>query len=482
MPPFGHSVRAQTFLGDAQQEKVSKIYLVKRPRPEKRRFELFIDLLWAGIVGNIAFNFASEAYDEDSEVTVGRALLNSIVLVLIAWRLWKFLQDFMSKYATNDLIERAFVFWYLILGLLFGNNAPYLFAPRPEQDNICIVIYLIAKASLLGLEIVYAFFIPALRRSTIIRGVFVGPLSALWLAALFVSYPGKIGLCFAAVSAEFVYTTVLSTPWGIRFLKEDDMVPHDLDHWVERIRDFFIIILGEGVLSFVRESPAERGLNQKAGTAVTALAIYYALLNIYFNGDQSRHYVHAVKRTWWRNNLWSVAHIMLFHTTLILGVSFIFLIEHPATSAVIPHESSSPEKRQEPSTKAPTNSTGEAQFNDEGQFGILPPSARDRPIELFVNNAKWVSSVALAATFFAMSILALLSRPLDKKGTLKVDNRYLRLLPRGLLMVVACVLPLDKTMYGGVMLSILWPLCYLCLFWEWYAALDKKGGMIERMK
>lgn len=128
---------------------------------------------------------------------------------MIAWRMWKFLHDFMSKYATNDFIERSFIFWYLILAVLYGNNAPFLFAPRDQdQSNSAIAVYLIAKGSLVGLESIYAIFIPALRRHVLLRLAVALPLSGPWVGAFFVGYPTKAGLIFLGVVLQFLIDDV----------------------------------------------------------------------------------------------------------------------------------------------------------------------------------------------------------------------------------------------------------------------------------
>ena len=97
---------------------------------------------------------------------------------------------------------------------------------------------------------------------------------------------------------------LMITPPVERFLKQDHLKNFDADHWVERIQDFYIIILGEGVLSLIKGSPLGHGITDQAGTGVCALLAYYVLSGFYFNGDQSRRYVHAVRRTWWRKLLW----------------------------------------------------------------------------------------------------------------------------------------------------------------------------------
>ena len=342
--PFGGTSRPRTFLEDAETVEFSHKHLIRRPAvreiqsesssiqpqashvttqssnlqgevalnplsnpwAEKRRFELFIDLTWVGIIGNIADNFAEEAFSPDSDTSSGRAVANSIVLFLIAWRLWKYLQEFMTKYATNDLIERLFVLWVLILAMLYGNNAPYLLVTTDAQDNIAIIIFLLARGSILALESVYAIFLPTIRRSVLLRMGAVIPVWGLWIGAIFVQYPTKAGLVAISITLEVATGSLMSLPALERLLglgREREKAD-DLDHWVERIRDFFIIILGEGVLNLIRGGPLGRGLNNHTWVGVLALGLYSMLSGLYFNGDQSRNYVHAVKRTWWRGELW----------------------------------------------------------------------------------------------------------------------------------------------------------------------------------
>ena len=298
-PSFAQLTGQQTSTSSQPRETLAN------PIAEKRRFELFIDLTWAGIIANIAEDFSHGAFEPESTISIGRAFTASIVLTLIAWRLWKFLQVFMSTYATNDIIERAFVVWFLILALIYGNNAPYFFAEKDQTDT-AVIVYLIAKGSLLCLETAYAFFIPGLRKSVLLRWILTGPLSAFWIACFFVGYPTKAGFAITAVTLEFIAASIMTSPWlGHHFKLGGELHPEiDVDHWVERLRDFFIIILGEGVVNFIRNSPLGPGVTWKMGTGIIALAIFYFLVNIYFNGDQSRNYVHAVKRAWWRTDIW----------------------------------------------------------------------------------------------------------------------------------------------------------------------------------
>ena len=209
----------------------------------------------------------------------------------------------MTKYHTNDLIERLFVVWILILAMLFGNNAPYLF-DAPDSSNVAIIVFILVLASFIIVETAYSIFIPSLRREMILRVAFTGLTLPLWIPATFTTYPTRPSLIFAAIVVEYTLAAFLATPPAERLLKQDRFESFDADHWVERIQDFFIIILGEGVMSLIKGSPLGRGITAQASTGVLALLAYYVLSGFYFNGDQSRRYVHAVRRTWWRKSLW----------------------------------------------------------------------------------------------------------------------------------------------------------------------------------
>jgi low temperature requirement protein LtrA len=80
----------------------------------------------------------------------------------------------------------------------------------------------------------------------------------------------------------------------------------NINHYVERMQGFFIIILGEGVFRLIEGSPSGVGLNPATGTILLALLLYYVLHWLYFNGDQSKQFVHALRRTWYKPFIWKM--------------------------------------------------------------------------------------------------------------------------------------------------------------------------------
>ena len=108
---------------------------------------------------------------------------------------------FHGQYATNDLVERAFVVWALILAIIWGNNATLLFN-SDSQSNLAIGIYLVWRGSVLLCEACYAFFIHQIRNRIIIQTLVIIPVLPLWVVAGFYGIEVKAGLAFAAVVVE----------------------------------------------------------------------------------------------------------------------------------------------------------------------------------------------------------------------------------------------------------------------------------------
>ena len=142
-------------------------------------------------------------------------------------------------------------------------------------------------------------------------------------------------------------------------------------------------------------------------------------------------------------------HNTLFGSTLILGVTVVFLIQHINDSAV---ESSGTEGSRDGSTTHQATA---------------------------IYAAKWTISVSLSLALMNQTLIALLNRSLDPPGTLKIDNRHLRLLPRILLIPILLCLPISKDISILSFLGSVSGLLLVCLQWEWWSSLERGGGIIE---
>lgn len=206
------------------------------------------------------------------------------------------------------MLDRNFIIWILILSVLYGVNAPFAFTPADEGNSLTllITIYLIARASFLSAYLIQSIFMPFLWRQFIFQAVSSVLTSSLWIAAIFVPYPGTIALLIVANGLEQPLSFIFASPLGDKLLSGGWKRTNNVDRYVERHEGFFIIILGEGVFRLIEGSPSGIGINSHTGTVLTALLLYYILHWIYFNGDQTKSYVHAVRRTWWKPFLWKL--------------------------------------------------------------------------------------------------------------------------------------------------------------------------------
>ncbi len=117
------------------------------------------------------------------------------------------------------------------------------------------------------------------------------PISGLWIGALKVNWPAQSALILPALALETVVATVMELPVGDWFLKGAPKKALDPDNFVERLQGFFIIILGEGVFTLINGLTAPR-----VTLGIMALLIYYVLFLLYFSGDLTKTYIHALFR------------------------------------------------------------------------------------------------------------------------------------------------------------------------------------------
>ncbi|KAE8451011.1 hypothetical protein EG329_005451 [Mollisiaceae sp. DMI_Dod_QoI] len=432
--------------GDSDEEERS----TDNPAKQLSRLDLFIDLIWVGIIANLSATFSEQAFTE-SGVSIRDTVLEFILLFLPIWRVWDHLRSFCINHFDDDLFQRNFVVWILILAVVFGINAPYAFVLYGGNSlKLLIGIYLAAQASFIGAYAVQAIFIPFLRRQVLFRLCATSISTGLWIAAIFVPYPGKIGLIFGATFAEYPVDVFLRSPRADRHLTPGWKLIPDIDHYAERHEGFYIIILGEGVFRLIEGSPSGLGLHQGTTTIITALLMYYALHWLYFNGDSSKKFVHALRRTWWKPVLWQFFHVVMFASLLIVATSTLFLVEH----------------RSDP--KVATDTVAAREETDE---------AENKPDAIL--NALWSASISLAVALLSMTLIALLNRPLDPPKTLLVNNRYVRLAPRLPVIITIACLPQIKDLTGtwwcGAVNWLLWTL----FFWELIVGLEKDWRFIE---
>ncbi len=71
----------------------------------------------------------------------------------------------------------------------------------------------------------------------------------------------------------------------------------DPESLIERFSGFFVIILGEGVNALLFQTDWGLGFGARLGMGVEVFIIFYLLFWLFFLGDSSKNYIHAVYRS-----------------------------------------------------------------------------------------------------------------------------------------------------------------------------------------
>jgi len=73
------------------------------------RLDLFVDLIWVGIIANLSATFSEQAFSPDSGVDIGLSIIEFILLFLPIWRVWDSLRSYTSHYYLDDFVQRLFM-------------------------------------------------------------------------------------------------------------------------------------------------------------------------------------------------------------------------------------------------------------------------------------------------------------------------------------------------------------------------------------
>lgn len=263
----------------------------------RERLDLFIDLIWVGIITNLSEVYSQLFFEPASEDggTPAAAVGLFILVFTMSWRIWKFLREFLNDYHMDDFTQRCFVFWILALSVFYGNNIAYIPGGTPHIKTNIIVLYLFIRASFVIMEGIYSIFIPWMRRLQLVNFLISLPSIALWIATIYIPDAGAVGTAVVAILWEYIVPmAVFYTPFSKRLIPTEYRKAADPQHFSKRIAAFFIITVGEGVLVLVKDGPLGHSINNATGLGVLALLIYFVLSFLYFNKDGSKTCIPAV--------------------------------------------------------------------------------------------------------------------------------------------------------------------------------------------
>ncbi|KAJ7216594.1 hypothetical protein GGX14DRAFT_696352 [Mycena pura] len=159
---------------------------------QSSRFELFFDLLFVGMVHQIA--------EAAAEQPTGTGFAKYVLTFAPAFSIWSDVRDMANQYANDDVTQRAYILWIMMLLVGYSNNASAIEFGKKLDDGgdgsgftteslrsmqWTLGFFVVAKLSGALLSLVYSAFLPLSRRPLMIRAINPAVLAILFFVAIF---------------------------------------------------------------------------------------------------------------------------------------------------------------------------------------------------------------------------------------------------------------------------------------------------------
>jgi low temperature requirement protein LtrA len=269
-------------------------------------FELFVDLLYVGIIGVIG----------DKAVTDpnGKSLLEYSITFLIGWKIWSDLTMIINWFETDDIFGRIAVLIYLSCLFGFTVNMAYAF----DTTYTVLMAFYLAERVYAGCYYLFcAIMVPTVKGTLVYHCIIIVISTALWIGSIHVPYPRQLPLIFVALVIDLFGWLALI--WTLQFVKNSrskfyhkyfDFWPAmNIEHRTERNNAFVGLVFGYSVLTILYQNRSSTGVNAFFGKGILGLVQAFTFNWIYFEIDHYGLHVHAIRRHWLSSSVWVSAQV-----------------------------------------------------------------------------------------------------------------------------------------------------------------------------
>ncbi|TKA79689.1 hypothetical protein B0A55_04073 [Friedmanniomyces simplex] len=302
---------------------------------EVQSFELFVDLLYVGI---LAIN--GDAVSGDP---TGQALLYFVVTFTVSWKVWGDMSQIVSWFETDDIVQRVSIIF--LLGCLFGltTNITQAFGEHRTYPTL-IGFYLASRLFNAAYLAFIAIILPMVRGVVLchVCNALIG--SALWIASIHVSYPNRLILIWLALLADIlgpilvISLKAVSHKFGVtakeRFDQMFEFWPAiNIEHRTERQNAFVTLVFGYTVVAMLYQSTVN-GIDGFFGKAILGLIQAFCFNWMYFDIDGANLHFHAIRRHKISAVIWSMAHLPFIMAFVLGGGALARLVVATDTSTL----------------------------------------------------------------------------------------------------------------------------------------------------
>ncbi|OXG80481.1 hypothetical protein C345_05169 [Cryptococcus neoformans A2-102-5] len=293
---------------------------------ETPRFELFFDLLFVAIIHQLA--------DAAIEEPGGRSVARFILTFWPSWSVWEEARKFANQSGTDDLLHRLWILMGMMTLIGYTANASAIeLEPTGEEETVdhsavraAVAFWLVIKLTRVIVLLYYAWKLPSFRGAHIWKAIavlipmfFLFPL--IWVTSrtaqivlatlLIVVDVCRIDLLVLAIRGR-IYEFQQRRAQGKKGLgvKGWDRMPDlpqtykipvtNIEHAVERLGAFVVIVLGEMVMNLVYTAvKGEIGVSHQFGKAALGLMVAWAINYLYMlPSEPNAEYEHALRHSW----------------------------------------------------------------------------------------------------------------------------------------------------------------------------------------
>ena len=275
-------------------------------------FELFVDLLYVGIIDIIG-----EAAAEHPD---GYGLLKFAITFILGWKMWTDITVIISWFEIDDIFQRLCILFIMIT--LFGYTLNIVQAFETTWINL-IGFYLASRLFGAVYYLWMGYLIPMIRGHMYANAALVVVPAALWIASIQLEYPARLGLIWPAIALDLfggVFVILFkryfvdrvgsdSSPFAHKLVTYFDFFPAvNIEHKTERTNAFVTLVFGYSVLALLFQN-REAGINAFFGKGALGLIQAFAFNWLYFEIDAWNVHTHAIRRHVLSSMLWLFAHL-----------------------------------------------------------------------------------------------------------------------------------------------------------------------------
>lgn len=244
---------------------------------EVQSFELFVDLLYVGIL-QIIGEHAAEHPD-------GLNLLYFVITFTLAWKIWNDNTLLVSWFEADDVLQRVSILF--LIACLFGYTTNTTEAFIHTYPTL-IGFYLAARFFMACYLLMVAYFIKMIRAVAIYHVFITLVGGALWIGSCHVEWPGQLALIWVALFVDVVGPIgVISVGMLLSSVSKGAKAWYDrvfefipainIEHRVERTNAFVSLVFGFSVVALLYQSAHDGIGKSQFSIDLTALCLQEGL-------------------------------------------------------------------------------------------------------------------------------------------------------------------------------------------------------------